>query len=63
MFPALVDPFTGRKMASLVKQAGLADIAVHFEADQRRRNWVDQFTAARPLCRFSAARLAVRMDP
>ncbi len=59
VFPALVDPFIGRKMASLMRQAGLADIAVHFEADrlftvvgqvdpERRRNWVDQFAAARP---------------
>ena len=59
VFPALVDPFIGRKMASLMRRAGLADIAVHFEADrlftvvgqidpERRRNWVDQFAAARP---------------
>jgi ubiquinone/menaquinone biosynthesis C-methylase UbiE len=59
VFPALVDPFIGRKMASLLKQAGLINVAVHFEPDrlftvvgqidpERRRNWVDQFTAARP---------------
>jgi SAM-dependent methyltransferase len=59
VFPALVDPFIGRKMASLFAQAGLVDLAVHFEPDrlytivgridpERRRNWVEQLTAARP---------------
>lgn len=59
VFPALVDPFIGRKMASLFTQAGLIDVAVHFEPDRlytvvgridpgRRRNWIEQFAAARP---------------
>jgi ubiquinone/menaquinone biosynthesis C-methylase UbiE len=59
VFSELVDPFIGRKMASLFAQAGLTDLAVHFEPDrlftnvgqidpERRRNWVEQLTAARP---------------
>jgi ubiquinone/menaquinone biosynthesis C-methylase UbiE len=59
VFSGLVDPFIGRKMASLFAQAGLTDLAVHFEPDrlftvvgqidaERRRNWVEQLTAARP---------------
>ncbi len=59
VFPALVDPFIGRKMASLLAQAGLVDVTVRFEPDrlytvvgridpERRRNWVEQLTAARP---------------
>jgi SAM-dependent methyltransferase len=58
VFSALVDPFVGRKMAALFSQAGLKDIAVHFEPDrlftvvgqidkERRLNWVEQLTAAR----------------
>ena len=59
VFPALVDPFIGRKMAALFARAGLTDLAVHFEPDrlftsigqinpERRSNWVEQFAAARP---------------
>jgi ubiquinone/menaquinone biosynthesis C-methylase UbiE len=59
VFSGLVDPFIGRKMASLFAQAGLTNLAVHFEPDrlftsvgqidpERRRNWVEQLTAARP---------------
>ncbi len=55
----LADPFAGRKMVAFFLQAGLKDIAVHFEPDrvftvvgqidqERRSNWVEQFTAARP---------------
>jgi ubiquinone/menaquinone biosynthesis C-methylase UbiE len=59
IFRGLVDPFVGRKMAPMFKAAGLADIKVDFEPDrlftvigaidaERRRNWVEQLTAARP---------------
>lgn len=59
VFSELVDPFIGRKTASLFAQAGLTDLAVHFEPDriytivgqidaERRRNWAEQLTAARP---------------
>ena len=59
VFSGLVDPFIGRKMASLFAQAGLTDLAVHFEPDRlftivgqidadRRRNWVEQLAAAPP---------------
>ena len=34
VFSGLVDPFIGRKMASLFAQAGLTDLAVHFEPDR-----------------------------
>jgi SAM-dependent methyltransferase len=59
VFPALVDPFIGRKMAPMFKAAGFTDISVDFEPDrlftaigsidpERRRNWEEQLTAARP---------------
>jgi SAM-dependent methyltransferase len=59
VFPELVDPFIGRKLAPLLHAAGLVDIAVDFEPDrlfnivgsidpERRQNWVEQWTAARP---------------
>jgi len=59
VFPILVDPFIGRKMADLFARAGLTDLAVHFEPDrlftsigqidpERRGNWVEQLAAARP---------------
>lgn len=58
VFSGLVDPFVGRKMATFFAQAGLTDIAVDFEPDrlftvigpidpERRRNWAEQFAAAR----------------
>jgi len=58
VFPALVDPFIGRKLAPLFHTAGLVDIAVDFEPDrlfnivgsidpERRQNWVEQWAAAR----------------
>ncbi len=59
VFSGLVDPFIGRKMASLFAQAGLMDVTVQFEPDrlytaigqidpQRRLNWVEQLAAAQP---------------
>jgi SAM-dependent methyltransferase len=59
VFPALVDTAIGRKMAPMFAAAGLRDIAVDFERDrlftvigaidaERRWNWVEQLTAARP---------------
>jgi hypothetical protein len=59
VFSELVDPFIGRKMTSSFAQAGLTDLAVHFEPDrlftnvgqidpERRRNWMEQLTPARP---------------
>jgi ubiquinone/menaquinone biosynthesis C-methylase UbiE len=59
VFPALVDPFIGRKMPSLFMANGLTNIEVAVEHDrvftvigsidpERRRNWSDQLTAARP---------------
>jgi ubiquinone/menaquinone biosynthesis C-methylase UbiE len=58
VFPRLVDPFIGRKMAPMFRAAGLRDIEVDFEADrlftvtgaidaERRRNWLEQLAAAR----------------
>jgi ubiquinone/menaquinone biosynthesis C-methylase UbiE len=58
VFPALVDPFIGRKMAPMFREAGLTEITVAIEADHlytvigaidppRRQNWVEQHTAAR----------------
>ena len=38
VFPALVDPFIGRKMASLFALAGLVDLAAHFEPEQLYTN-------------------------
>jgi SAM-dependent methyltransferase len=59
VFEGLVDPFVGRKMASFFLDAGLKDISVQFEPDRlftvvgqidpdRRHNWAEQLTAARP---------------
>jgi SAM-dependent methyltransferase/transposase-like protein len=59
VFSGLVDPFVGRKMAAFFAQAGLTEIAVDFEPDRiftvvgqidpnRRLNWIEQLTAARP---------------
>jgi ubiquinone/menaquinone biosynthesis C-methylase UbiE len=59
VFARLVDPFVGRKSAPMFMRAGLSDIRVDFEPDrlftvigridsERRRNWVEQLTAARP---------------
>ena len=59
VFPELVDPFVGRKLAPLFHAAGLVDIAVDFEPDRlftvigsidpaRRQNWVEQWVAGRP---------------
>ena len=59
VFPRLVDPFVGRKLAPIFREAGLVDIAVDFEPDRlftvvgsidpaRRQNWVEQWTAGRP---------------
>lgn len=59
VFPEIADPFIGRKLAPLFHAAGLVDIAVDFEPDrlfniigridpERRQNWVEQWTAARP---------------
>ena len=59
VFSGLVDPFVGRKMAAFFAQAGLTEIAVDFEPDRlftvvgqidpdRRLDWVEQLTAARP---------------
>ena len=71
VFPVLVDPFIGRKMASLFALAGLVDLAVHFEPDrlytvvgridpERRRNWVEQLAAARLHSRASSEASARR---
>jgi ubiquinone/menaquinone biosynthesis C-methylase UbiE len=38
VFPVLVDPFIGRKMASLFALAGLVDLAAHFEPEQLYTN-------------------------
>ena len=59
VFESLADPFIGRKMASMFREAGLSAITVDFEPDrlfttvgaidpERRRNWVEQLTAAKP---------------
>ena len=59
VFPRLVDPFIGRKMAPMFMDAGLIDIKLDFEPDrlfttigaidpERRRNWVEQLKAAQP---------------
>jgi SAM-dependent methyltransferase len=59
VFPRLVDPFVGRKLAPLFHAAGLVDVAVDFEPDRlftvvgsidpaRRQNWVEQWAAGRP---------------
>jgi hypothetical protein len=59
VFPGIVDPFIGRKLAPIFREAGLIDIAVDFEPDRlftvigsidpaRRQNWVEQWMAGRP---------------
>lgn len=59
VFPRIVDPFIGRKLAPWFHAAGLVDVAVDFEPDRlftvvgsidpaRRQNWGEQWTAARP---------------
>jgi SAM-dependent methyltransferase len=59
VFADLVDPFIGRKMAALFRDAHLVDIKVDAECDRlftvigaidpdRRRNWLEQLTAAQP---------------
>ena len=58
VFSALVDPFIGRRLAGISRQAGLIDIQVAMEADnvftvigkidaERRSNWETQLKAAR----------------
>jgi ubiquinone/menaquinone biosynthesis C-methylase UbiE len=58
VFKSLVDPFIGRRLAGMSRQAGLIDIAVAMEADnvftavgkidaERRGNWETQLNAAR----------------
>jgi ubiquinone/menaquinone biosynthesis C-methylase UbiE len=59
VFRRLVDPFVGRKLAPIFREAGLVDIAVDFEPDRlftvvgsidpaRRQNWGEQWMAGRP---------------
>ena len=59
VFPMLVDPFIGRKMAPMFMDAGFININAEFEPDrlfsvigaidpERRQNWVEQLSAARP---------------
>jgi SAM-dependent methyltransferase len=59
IFPQLVDPFIGRKMVPMFIGAGFTNISAEFEPDrlftvigaideERRRNWVEQLTTARP---------------
>jgi SAM-dependent methyltransferase len=59
VFPRLVDPFVGCKLAPLFHAAGLVDVTVDFEPDRlftvvgsidpaRRQNWVEQWAAGRP---------------
>ena len=58
VFPQFIDPFVGRKLASLFHAADLVDVAVDAEPDRlftvigsidpaRRQNWVEQWAAAR----------------
>ena len=59
VFAGLVDPFAGRKMATMFLNAGLVNVAVDIEPDHlftvigaiepdRRRNWEESLAAARP---------------
>ena len=59
VFHGLIDPFVGRKMATMMFAAGLEGVSVEIEADrlytvigaidpERRRNWDEQLSAARP---------------
>jgi hypothetical protein len=40
VFSQLVDPFIGRRLATMSRQAGLIDIQVAMEADNVFRSWV-----------------------
>jgi ubiquinone/menaquinone biosynthesis C-methylase UbiE len=59
VFPEIVDPFIGRKLAMIFHAAGLAEVTVDFEPDRlfaivgsidpaRRQNWGEQWKAGRP---------------
>jgi SAM-dependent methyltransferase len=58
VFPRLIDPFIGRRLAPLFHAAGLVELAVDVEADRlftvigsidpaRRQNWAEQWMAGR----------------